>query len=543
MQRKILTLDDLYNFYSSRGRSTHFNAKGDDDRIVVGVPGNVRFEKEDNDTEGLCPVSLQACHINENANGSFISEKAMKAALPSFSNRPILGYIYQDENGDYQFRDHAMHIDDDGELVYDEAPVGVIPESCNAHLEYDEDKDKTYVVVDGYIFEEYSKAKEILDREEESSVSVELSIRELSYDSKEKRLNIEDFYFSGVTVLGKWEDGTPVLPGMKGSNVRISDFKQRNNTTFSQDHVIAMLNEINEKINQLSINSIGKEEQTMEIFDENVEVAEALEADTEETTEEVVEVETETESAEETTTEESNEEVTVTEALSDDATDVTPSEEDTKYEVNYSVTYGNQKKDFAVSLQDKISALYELVNDTYSEQDGCWYDVTVFEDPKFVIMSDWWSGKGYKQTYKVKNDVYSLVGDRVTVKQRWVTEDEEKQLDQMKSDFEAVSEKLAKYEAEPEKINILNSADYASIAESEEFVALKAQDAHFDMSVDEVRAKADELLLNAVKSGAVNFAKSETESEEKTQIKTLLLPFNKPAARGRYGGLGKKKED
>ena len=137
-KKRLLTLDDLYNFYSSKGKSAHFNAKDDDDRIVVQVQGNLKFDSDNKDTEGLFPVTLQSCHINKNLNGSFISEQSMTNALPSFSNRPILGYIYKDDNGNYQFRDHAMHIDENDELVYDEVPVGVIPESCNAHLLYDE---------------------------------------------------------------------------------------------------------------------------------------------------------------------------------------------------------------------------------------------------------------------------------------------------------------------------------------------------------------------------------------------------------------------
>ena len=35
-------------------------------------------------------------------------------------------------------------IDEDGNIVYDEIPVGIIPESCNAQLVYDEEKGKTY---------------------------------------------------------------------------------------------------------------------------------------------------------------------------------------------------------------------------------------------------------------------------------------------------------------------------------------------------------------------------------------------------------------
>jgi len=538
MSRRILTLDDLYNFYSNKGKSTHFSAKNDGDRIVVGVRGNILFDKNENDIEGLCPVSLQSCHILDNLNGSYISKKSMNNALPSFSNRPILAYIYKDDNGDYQFRDHAMHVDEDGETVYDEIPVGIIPESCNAHLQYDEEKDKTYVNVDGYIFEEYSRAHEILDREGECSVSVELSIRELSYDAKNKRLVLDDFYFSGVTILGRWEDGTDVKPGMAGSNIRISDFKQRNNVEFSEDKMIAMLNEINNKIDQLSINNRRKEEPEME-FEENVEVTETSDL-MEETS--VEDDNSEEQVVEEAATEESTEEVTVTEAQSEESTDVTPSEEDdeAKYEVSYTVTYGDTKKDFAVSLQEKISALYALVNDTYSEQDNCWYDVEVFEDPKYVIMSDFWTGKGYKQNYKVQKDVYSLVGDRIPVKQMWVTEDEAKQLEQMKADYAVNADKLAKYESEPQKMEILNSEDYAAIAESEEFVAFKAQDAHFDLSVDEVRAKADEMLLNAAKAGKVEFAAQ--AEEPKKEIGMKKLPINtKSGKTGRYGGIFSKK--
>lgn len=535
MSVRILTLDDLYNFYSSKGKSIHFNAKNDGDRIVVRVPGNVTFEQKSENLEGLCPVELYACHTLDNINGSYISEKAMKNALPSFSNRPILGYIYQDDDGNYQFRDHAMHLDDAGELVYDESPVGIIPESCNARLEYDEDKDKTYVVVNGYLFEEYSKAHEILNRDEECSVSVELSIRELSYDAKNKRLNLEDFYFSGVTILGKWEDGSPVLPGMQGSNIRISDFKQRNNTTFSQDNVIAMLGEINNKIDQLSINSKGKEEPEME-FEENVEVTETAKP------EEVVEeqtTETEEEAVEGVATEadESSEEVTVTEAQSDESTDDTPSEE-AKYEVSYSVKYGDIQKDFAISLQDKISALYTLVNDTYSEQDGCWYDVEVFEDPKYVIMSDWWSGKGYKQTYKVKNDVYSLVGDRTPVKQIWVTEDEEKQLNQMKDNYSVIENELNLYKSEPEKLEILNSDDYSQIRDTAEYSELSKRENYFTLNKEDLTKKLDDILLSYAKQNKVEFA---SNAERKIGMKQLPITNIKSNKSSRYGNTFNKK--
>ena len=234
MAKRLLYLEDLYDFYSNTyKRSTRFNADDSGDPIVVHVHGKVNFEKSDKNTEGLLPVHLQACHTNTNLNGSNISDAVMTSALPSFSNRPILGYIHE-VNGQWEFYSHNMHEDENGEVVYDEHPIGIVPESCNAQLVYDEDKKKTYCEVDGYIFEEYSKAAEILQREEECSVSVELSIRSLSYNAKEKYLDIEDFFFSGVTILGKTPDGAVVNPGMANSNIKLADFSSHNNSLFEK---------------------------------------------------------------------------------------------------------------------------------------------------------------------------------------------------------------------------------------------------------------------------------------------------------------------
>lgn len=207
---RLLSLDDLYNFYVKQGKNQHFNADDKHTNIVVQVPASLRFEKTDKDTEALRPVVLQACHTGQNNNGSYIAEDVMKSAMASFSNRPILAYIHE-VDGQPEFYTHCMHLDEDDNIVYDEVPIGTIPESCNAHLEYDEEKDKTYCVVNGYIYEEYApKAIEIIEREGECYCSVELSVRELSYNSKEKLLSIDDYFYSGVTILGKTPDGDEV---------------------------------------------------------------------------------------------------------------------------------------------------------------------------------------------------------------------------------------------------------------------------------------------------------------------------------------------
>lgn len=101
--------------------------------------------------------------------------------------------------------------------------------------------------------------------------------------------------------------------------------------------------------------------------------------------------------------------------------------------VEYSFVKDGEIKKFAVSLQDKIYAIQDLVNATYAETDNTYYGVTVYDD--YVIMCDWWSGRYYKQTYDSKDDNYSLTGDRIEVYVEFVTADEQKELDDMRSNY------------------------------------------------------------------------------------------------------------
>lgn len=555
---KILTLDDLHRFYSSKGKKVHFNAKDEDHRIIVSVPGKIDFAKEEDSKEGLRSVKLQACHTGPNINGSQISDEVMAAALPSFSNRPILAYIYQDDNGDYQFRDHTMHMEEDI-LVYDEAPVGIVPESAEAHLEYDEDKDKNYVVVNGYLFEEYSKAVEILEREQECSVSVELSIREMSYDANEDLLNIDEFYFSGVTLLGRFEDGTKVLPGMQGSNIRLADFQQKNQYSYSQDEVIAMLDEINSKIDQLTIDKSRKEEKSHMEFDQNAKVTD------EPVTEEFAGTESIEESSEDVVVEESNEEsAIVTEAKAEDTDEVTPPDtetfgaeeteeveeaeetsedetedttEESEYSLKMSVILGEKTYERYASLNAIVNSLTELVNDTYAE-DGTFYAVEAYDDgtakSRYLIMQDLWSGAGYKQAYTNKDGVLSLKGEREPVTYEWLTASEKTELESMRANYSSIQNKLAQYKAEPEKLEVLNSDRYDLVRDQEEFVALSQREAYFDLSTDEVKEKADKILLEYAASGLKENFAAHTSEEKKTVARKAfsIIPKKK-----NYGSL------
>ena len=153
MKSRLLTFDDLYNFYSKYTKSKHFNCEEQGcEPIVVQTPATIKFAKSEI-YEGLTAVRLQACHTERNLNSSSISKEVMEnKLLPTFKNRPILGYIHE-VDGEPQFYGHNMHLSDDGEeIIYDEIPVGIIPESNEAELKYNSDTEKYEVFVSGYIF-------------------------------------------------------------------------------------------------------------------------------------------------------------------------------------------------------------------------------------------------------------------------------------------------------------------------------------------------------------------------------------------------------
>ena len=534
-RKKVFTLAELSECIKT-GHSFQFIAKDENEILKVAVDSVCQIEQfasnEDDNTEGLVPVVLHACHTGTNVNHTNIPEKAMKAALPSFANRPILAYIHE-VDGQPEFYGHNMEEGEDGKVVYYEKPVGIIPESCEARLEYDKEQDKTYVVVKGYLFEEYSEAVEIMEREGECSCSVELSVRELSYNAKERVLVFDNFFFSGVTILGRDDEGNEVKPGMVGSNIQLAQFE-------SNDTLIEVLEKLNETLSRFNINDdqTGKEETTVTLFerlleqygktveditfeyeglsDEELEkaFAEAFgEAAEGENTEDETEADTQESEAEgEAEGEEPEAEaevVEVTESVEpvefegesnpEQTPEVEVSAEEPKA-IEFSVNYNGEIKTFSLSLNQKLEAMYNLINATYGELDNDFYDVTVYEDTKTVEMFGYFTGKAYRQTYKLRSDEFSLVGDRVEIFCKWMTEDELNQFENMKANYAALEQYKNDREAEiahNEKMALL--VDYSSIENTEEYKELVSNIDTY--SNDEVVEKADAIIGKYARKG------------------------------------------
>lgn len=508
------------------------------EKFVIHTPS--LFKVDDRfDDDRFMKVRIAVMHSGVNRNKSSFSTKVIKAAKDTFANIPILANVvsYEDEDGNtvLDYTSHDMHIEEDkmhpgqSRMIYDERMVGIIPETNNFEIVHDDDRNVDFAYVDGYLYREYGNyAADILESKNGmTDVSAEILCDELSVNAETQVIEVGTMRMSGVTLLG--ED---VNPGMQGANARVFSADGDN----IQSQLLLVMSELTEALNRY--NALLSEEKSkeggetaMDKFNELLEkygvAAEDVTFDYSDMSDEELEAKfaevfgAASEDSEEDPEDEPEQQL---EEESEDEENV----ED--FSVNHSVTFNGKTVTMSVSLQDKISALYTLVNDTYAD-DGTWYEVTVYDEDKYVIMVDYWNNKGYKQSYKVKKDTYTLVGDRVEVFARWLTQDEINALDRMKVDYAEVTAKLEKYEAEPKKMEILNSDDYSLVSDSDEFVALKEQKNHFDLSVEEVTKKADEILTNAAKAHRFSF------NEETPEASVKPLPPMSKKPQKRFGSL------
>lgn len=544
MNKRLLSLDDLCEYYSHRKKSMKFSSDESGEPIVVQVEGTLKFEDISDDTAGLTPVRLQACHTEKNLNMSSISYETMaNKLLPTFKNRPILGYIHE-VNGEPQFYGHNAH-EEDGEIIYDEVAVGNIPETNNAELVYDEENDRYNVMIDGYLYDEYTKAADIVKREGECPCSVEISIKNMSFDAKTHTLVIEDGYFSGVAILGYDENGKKVKPGMAGSNIKLKDFSKSNNSILSDlseleySKLVDTLDRLNESLSKFNketnINenfekggnneiSMSKFEELLNKYNKTVEDItfdyEGLSDD--ELESKFAEVFEETEPDNKPENLESDpiadpDEPAAKQSESTEEPVADPEPVNEPAENSFSKTFTLSHEDLRASLYALLAPVEESLNEYY-------WIIQTFDD-HFIYQSC--CGNYYNQKFTTENDSVAFDGERVEVFAEFVTADEKAELDNMRANYSSISEKLAKYEdAEmlADKMTVFNDDAYTGYLDTEEFKSLMSEDTMRKFTKDELVEKADAALGRLVK---VTKTFSYQEPSEKEKPKPTMFMFGK----------------
>lgn len=540
----FISIDSFYDYLVDKGNSLKFSKDAFGGSFVaIGLEGTLSFN-QDTSKDGLVKAHLKAAHVGKNKNHSQITYSSMKKNLKSIKNRPILAYIHQLEiDGEQKnvFGWHAMHEDDGGEIVYDEIPVGHVPTDAKPELVYDADKDKEYIETDAYLYESYTKAPEILmDADGQCPVSVEIDVYDFSYDAKEKILNIDNFVFKGITILGYYEDGSAVEPAMEGANISLLNFDVDKKATF----------EIDQNSTKGGKNEMDLFEQLLQQYNVTVEdvtfdyenlTDEELKAKFEEMFGSKPEEETpdsnfddgDSEGSEDPDENDEEDSGQSNDTIVQDEAPLSSIKKNNSVNEN-TIVYSINDKEFSVSLNDKIYALSVLVNDAYSENDNTYYNVVVYD--KELVMVDCWNGTAYRQSYNERAGVFSLKGDRVPVHAIYVTDTEEQQLDDIRSKYSTMSEELAKYqkaEEDSRKEAIINSEDWEVISDSAEFAQIKEHISEY--SADEIQNKCDALLLSFAKINSKKTHVAKDTNQHKFSL--FRIPEGKSAEYKRYGNI------
>ncbi len=575
MAKQILTLDSLYQFFVEQNKNVNFSSKETQSPIVVTTNGF--FETNETEMPGMLKLELKVCHTEKNRNGSHISNENMEKAMPTLKYRPILAYIHELEDGTKDFYAHNIEVveNEDGEtdIVYIEKQVGCFT-ADEPWLKYDKKQDKTYVHAYAVIPEGYTEAADIIRRKNGTKVSCELVINELSYNAKEKYLELTDFYFGGTTLLGCDEHGNEIGEGMLGARADISDFCHKEPIYTYQDKMIEVLEKLNITLSNFNTNTTQKGDDKMNKFEELLakygKTAEEVTFETEGLSDEELEAkfaeafesddiasegEGDNDEGEGDNTDDDNsgddegensDEGNNDEGEGDGDDNSEGSGEDTNegaFESRKSYSTddnGNVTIIFEISHEDIRGALNTLIS-VYDEEDNDWYWVTkVYDD--YFIFENWMGDKLYKQSYTVDGDNVTLSGDRQEMFKMILTESEKLAIEKMREDYSALEVKYNELktfkddydasELRSKKDAIFSRDEYSVLAEDEAFKALVSDADKF--SVEEVEAKAKAIFADhVIKMGTFSASKDDTN-----KVKSIGFNFNKKESKKKpYGNL------
>lgn len=524
-KQRILTVDDLYKCCVEND-ILYFSAEDSNKRLVVSTQGYFEAEEDDEiqETEGLMGLKVKIFHTGKNRNKSFISKENTEKYMSSIKNRPLLAYIYQLPDGSYDFKQHdrrtVVNADGEEEIEYLESPIGHFTND-DPWLEEDEKKkDRYYVLGKAVVYEEYTKACEILKNKNGSDCSVELEIQEFSFDAKSKTLNIESFFVKGVTLLGskvnvKTGKVEKVLPGMEGAKVTLEDFMSNtssdgcfeNNEQKGGNEDMNKFEELLAKYNKTAEDiyfdySAMSDEELENKFAELFEDAGTEEgADTaSETTEEPAEGTQEplTETTESTETQEPNEEV-----VADDEEGKKSEKKTSVLSVN-ELENGDLQVSFELSHDAKRGKIYKALSKIENDPDFTgWLDlVTVYENYFIARIYTRNDDELFGQRYEFDaNDNLVLIDEPYQVHAEFLTNDEYAALNEMRSNYSAIVSELETYklnEARKAKEDVLiNDETFYQYLEEEEFKELKASMDKY--SLDEFKDKADSAYGKVIK--------------------------------------------
>lgn len=525
-KRKLLTLDNLYNFYLNQNKTCSFSAKNSGYQISVQIPTQFEISEETkDDTLLFCTVKLM--HSGENRNHSCVTDDALYKAGKNLAYKPILANFmeYVDESTGETLKDftsHDMEINDDGTVTYLEKQIGCFT-ADEPYYEIEKETGHNFLYGKCAIPVEYSDAYSIIKRKNGTKVSAELIVNEMQYNANSKVLELTDVIIQGATCLGKDPDTLEDFgEGMLNARLDIADFSVDNNSLFAkyENQMIEFqerLEKLESTCSNIQLSKEGGNDKNMDKFNELLEkygkTVEDIDFEYEDMTDSELEVKFEEvfgKLEENSTSEPSNdegvdegdetddnpevkeenacggtkkkkkkcEEESDDEPKGDDSED-NEADPEIKEDNACGSGSGSRKKKkkndlenppmertYEISHDDIRYALYNLLS-SYEESDNECYYITGVYDSYFVYES-WNGGKIYGQKYTTNNDNVAFDGERYVLHKEYLTDSEYAELQSMRSNYSSLKEfkeTTEKNELHAQREEILYSEKYSVISE------------------------------------------------------------------------------
>lgn len=168
-------------------------------------------------------VRIRAFASGSNAHTLPVDINVLKRGADTIYNQPILWR-------------YNPYLDDAMGHETDEVPCGFVPESDNNPIRYEEDNNKTYLVIDALLWAKYcGKLIEIFERDGGTKdVSIEMNCEILEHPDGDE---IIDYVASGITILGEWVN--PAVEGCRAEMLQFSKDKDEflNLYNFAKDAI------------------------------------------------------------------------------------------------------------------------------------------------------------------------------------------------------------------------------------------------------------------------------------------------------------------
>lgn len=183
-------------------------------RLKITFNAKITPVKPVNDEFTLCKCYVMA--INKNRNLSFISKETADEALATLYNIPVIGHLYEDEDGNLHMggHDYVLAKDKEGNVFFKPVgvPYGVVPQQDNVHYEDVTEPDgsvRTYLVCDIILwtgrFPELCSA--IYSEDLYFGQSMEINVDKYEPLKEDTNYtNILSYSYSALCLLGKSDD-------------------------------------------------------------------------------------------------------------------------------------------------------------------------------------------------------------------------------------------------------------------------------------------------------------------------------------------------